>query len=156
MGLFDDIKLSPERKGNGESATPLGQIELLLRQAGLTFGEMNSGQGFKMSFDLANDRSQLVLVEDGGAIGDVQLVLISSAIADLAGSVGLPPTAAIKLLQAAAQLKVGGFSLMGEALVFGCAVPLASLEPTALRALAIVVAKTADDPEKRMTGQDRF
>jgi hypothetical protein len=157
MGMFDGIKLGGGATRGGASpqgGTTLEHVSKLLDQTGLRYEGLETGS-IRLIFGLDDDRVQQIVIQDGGELGELPIINVVSPVADL-NDHPISPEAAIGLLQASGQLKVGSFFIGGETLLFGYTAFLADLSPDLLCVICQVVAQTADEAEGDLTGQDVY
>jgi hypothetical protein len=156
MGMFDGISLRGRERGGGspDDSSTLAAVERLLQEIGLRYEVLQTGS-LRLLFSLPDDRAQQLVIQDAGELGGLPILNIVSPVADLSEH-AMNPEAAIKLLEASGQLKVGGFFVGGTTLLFGYTAFLANLDAQVLETLCLVVAQTADEAEGDLTGADVF
>jgi hypothetical protein len=99
----------------------------------------------KLIFNLDNDRTQMVVVEKGGEVGDSEWAIISTAVCD-ENQIN-PKDALIK----SSQMVVGGL-----ALIFRHSIRLAELDPGEFEEPLRVAAVFGDELEQELSGADSY
>ncbi len=156
MGMFDGVTLGGQTRGGGSpgGSSTLVQVERMIQEIGLRYETLETGS-LRLLFSLPEERVQQIVVQDGGDLSGLPIFNIVSPVADLSEH-SMNPEAAIELLRASGQLKVGSFFIGGDTLLFGYTAFLADLNAEVLEVLCRVVAQTADEAEKDLTGGDVF
>jgi len=110
--------------------------------------EINS---VKLIFNLDNDRSQLVVVEKAGEVGDSEWAVVSTAVC---GENEINPKAA---LMRSSQMVVGGLALVeGGPVIFRHSIRLADLDPGEFEEPLKLAAIFGDKLEQELSGADAY
>jgi hypothetical protein len=105
----------------------------------------------KLIFNLDNDRTQMVVVEKGGEVGDSEWAIISTAVCD-ENQIN-PKDALIK----SSQMVVGGLALVeGGPVIFRHSIRLAELDPGEFEEPLRVAAVFGDELEQELSGADSY
>ncbi len=156
MGIFEGIKLG----GRRERAAQQGgkgfaeRVKQLADEAGIKIQRIADDIAHAV-FAVPNGRTQLLVLRYVGDLAGKPVVRITSPVADLSEN-PLDGDAAIRLLKAAGNVKIGGFAIEGNHLVVHQGMILPELTGAELRDMASTLAVFADDAEQNLTGTDHF
>ncbi len=105
----------------------------------------------KLIFNLDNDRSQLVVVEKAGEVGDSEWAVVSTAVC---GENEINPKDA---LTRSSQMVVGGLALVeGGPVIFRHSIRLADLDPGEFEEPLKLAAIFGDKLEQELSGADAY